>query len=448
MIHNLHELVWGPWLLLLFLGIGLVYTVRSGFFQLRGLPLWWRETIGSIREEKEDENEVTRFQTACTALAATIGTGNIVGVATALTAGGPGAIFWMWVSAVIGMMTAYAETMLGIRYRYRDKKGAWFCGPMVYLERGMKQPRLGMLYSFLCIMVSLGMGSMVQSNSIAETLGYSFGLPAGPVGVILTGIVCLVVLGGISRIALVSERLIPISAGIYMVFSMVVIMSCYDQIPAVFACIFQDAFRPVSALSGAAGFGISKSLQYGMARGVFSNEAGLGSMAVLHGAAEDTTPEKQGMWAMFEVFFDTILICTMTAFVILCMTGGDAAKSGYDGAALTAWCFSKRLGSLGEYIVSLAMLLFAFATIIAWYYLGRQAAAYLAESLKKRNCLFLLQRILRGKVYTILYLGAVFTGCMARLETVWEFSDIWNGLMALPNIAALIFLMKEVAFPE
>lgn len=448
MIHNLHELVWGPWLLILFLGIGLVYTVKSGFFQLRGLPLWWKETIGSIHEEEEGENEVTRFQTACTALAATIGTGNIVGVATALTAGGPGAIFWMWVSAVIGMMTGYAETMLGIRYRYRDKRGAWVCGPMVYLERGMKQPGLGMLYSFLCIMVSLGMGSMVQSNSIAETLNYSFGLPAGPVGVILTGAVCLVVLGGISRIALVSERLIPISAGIYMLFSMVVIMSCYDRIPHVFACILQDAFHPVSALSGAAGFGISKSLQYGMARGVFSNEAGLGSMAVLHGAAEATTPEKQGMWAMFEVFFDTILICTMTALVILCMTGGDAKGSGYDGAALTAWCFSKRLGSLGEYVVSLAMLLFAFATIIAWYYLGRQAAAYLAECLKERNCLSLLQRILRGKVYTFLYLGAVLIGCMARLETVWEFSDIWNGLMALPNIAALIFLMKEVTFPE
>ena len=171
-------------------------------------------------------------------------------------------------------------------------------------------------------------------------------------------------------------------------------------------------------------------------------------MAVLHGAAEDTTPEKQGMWAMFEVFFDTILICTMTAFVILCMTEGDAAGSGYDGAALTAYCFSRRLGALGQFVVSGAMLVFAFATIIAWYYLGRQAAVYLAESLKKRNALSLLQRILRGKVYTFLYLGAVFLGCLAKLETVWELSDIWNGLMAIPNITALIFLMKEVTFPE
>lgn len=449
MIHSIHELVWGPWLLVLFLGIGIIYTVKSGFFQVRKLPYWWKQTIGSIQEEEDgDRGDVTKFQTACTALAATIGTGNIVGVATALTAGGPGAIFWMWVSAVIGMMTGYAETMLGIRYRYRDKKGAWICGPMVYLERGMKLPGLGMLYSFLCIMVSLGMGSMVQSNSIAETLEYTFGIPSVPIGILLTGVVLLVVLGGIGRIAFVSERLIPVSAGIYMLFSMVVIMSCFDMIPYIFQCIFQDAFRPVSVFSGAAGYGISKSLQYGMSRGVFSNEAGLGSMAVLHGAAEDTTPHKQGMWAMFEVFFDTILICTMTAFVILCMTEGDAAGAGYDGAALTAYCFSMRLGVLGEYVVSCAMLVFAFATIIAWYYLGRQAAVYLAERLKERKALHLLQRILRGKVYTFLYLGAVFLGCLAKLETVWEISDIWNGLMAIPNIIALIFLMKEVTFPK
>ena len=398
MIHRIHELVWGPWLLALFLGIGIAYTIKSGFFQIRKLSFWWNQTIGSIREEDREKDSVTKFQTACTALAATIGTGNIVGVATALTAGGPGAIVWMWISAAIGMMTGYAETMLGIRYRYRDENGAWICGPMVYLERGAGLPWLGMAYSFLCIMVSLGMGSMVQSNSIAQTLEYTFRTSAVPVGLFLTGAVFLVIAGGIGRIAFVSERLIPLSSGIYMLFSLVVIMSCYDRIPHIFQCIFQDAFRPAAAFSGTAGYGISRSLQYGVARGVFSNEAGLGSMAVLHGAAEDTTPHKQGMWAMFEVFFDTILICTMTAFVILCMTDGNAAGPGYDGAALTAYCFSERLGGLGEYVVSGAMLVFAFATIIAWYYLGRQAAVYLAENLKKRKVLYFLQRILRGKV--------------------------------------------------
>lgn len=448
MIRMIHELVWGPWMLALFLGVGLLFTVKSGFFQIRRLPYWWKMTIGSIREEElDDKRAVTRFQTACTALAATIGTGNIVGVATALTAGGPGALFWMWVSAAIGMMTGYAETMLGIRYRYRDRSGKWICGPMVYLDRGLHMPRLGMAYSFFCVMVSLGMGSMVQSNSIAETFRYSFGSRPEVVGVLLTGTVFLVVFGGINRIARVSERLVPVSAGVYMVFSMVVIMSCCDQIPAILSDIFREALSPGAAVSGAAGYGIMKSLQYGMSRGVFSNEAGLGSMAVLHGAAEETTPEQQGMWAMFEVFFDTILICTMTAFVILCMTGGDAASSGYDGAALTAYCFSKRLGGLGEYLVSGAMMLFAFATIIAWYYLGRQAAGYLAERLKECGHFPLLWRLLRGRAYTLVYLGAVFIGCVARLETVWEFSDIWNGLMALPNMAALLLLMKEVKFP-
>ena len=449
MIHTIHELVWGPWLLFAFLGIGIFYTLKTRFFQIRKLPYWWKHTIGSIQEESEEKTgEVTKFQTACTALAATIGTGNIVGVATALTAGGPGALFWMWVSAGIGMMTGYAETMLGIRYRYRNGNGQWVCGPMVYLEKGLKLPYLGMLYSFLCIMVSLGMGSMVQSNSIADTLNYAFQMPSLPVGIFLTVLVLVVVIGGIGRIAFVSERLIPLAAGIYMLFSMVIIMSCYDKIPYIFECIFKDAFRPVSLLSGTAGYGISKSLQYGISRGVFSNEAGLGSMAVLHGAAENTTPEEQGMWAMFEVFFDTILICTMTGFVILCMTDGNMAASGYDGAALTAYSFSKRLGGLGKNVVSASMLLFAFATIIAWYYLGRQAAGYLAESLKKRGKLYLVQRILRGKIYTCLYLGAVFVGCLAKLETVWEFSDIWNGLMAIPNIIALIFLMKEVTVPK
>lgn len=448
MIHQIHELVWGPGLLVLFLGIGLIYTLRSGIFQIRGFALWWKKTAGSIGLGHEDKAKgVTRFQTACTALAATIGTGNIVGVATALTAGGPGAIFWMWISALIGMMTGYAETMLGIRYRYRDRSGKWVCGPMVYLEKGLHIPWLGIVYGFFCVMVSLGMGSMVQSNSIAQTMEFSFRLPPMAAAFAVTGLVFLVVMGGIGRIASVSERLVPWSAGIYILFSMIVILSCYDKLPGILALIVKDALRPAPAVWGVAGFGISRSLQYGISRGVFSNEAGLGSMAVLHGAAEETTPQQQGMWAMFEVFFDTVIICTMTALVILCMTGGDPAGSGYDGAALTARCFSLRLGGLGEYLVSGSMLLFAFATIIAWYYLGRQAAGYLWDRLGNGKAGRIIRPLLGQRGYTFLYLSAVFIGCLARLETVWELSDIWNGLMAFPNLAALIFLMKEVTFP-
>lgn len=451
MIHQIHELIWGPWLLFVFLGIGIIYTLKSRFFQIRKFTFWWGETIGNTKEEKrsksKDVHSVSRFQSACTALAATIGTGNIVGVATALTLGGPGSVFWMWVSAFIGMMTGYAETMLGTRYRYRDSEGRWICGPMVYLEKGMKLPWLGMIYSFLCIMVSLGMGSMVQSNSIAETLKFSFSIPPIVTGLVTTGLVMMVVWGGIQRIAHVSERLVPVSAGIYILFSGIVIFSCYDKVPGILMDICKYALLPSSALGGAAGYGISKSVQYGISRGVFSNEAGLGSMAILHGAAENTTPQIQGMWSMFEVFFDTVIICTLTALVILCITDGDVTSVGYTGAALTSYCFSVKLGVLGEYLVAGAMMMFAFATIIAWYYLGRQAAAYLAEKVFHRSGQEFVKQIMVYRIYSFLYLIAVFLGCIARLETVWELSDIWNGLMALPNILALVVLMKEVTFP-
>ncbi len=447
MINQARDFIWGPWMLALFLGMGIFYTVKSGFFQIRGLPVWLKSTIGSLGE-REEGGGITKFQTACTALAATIGTGNIVGVATALTAGGPGAIFWMWISAAIGMMTAYGETALGIRYRYRDENGQWVCGPMVYLERGMKKQWLALAYSLLCVMVSLGMGTMVQSNSIAETMSYSFQVPPGLSAILLTGCVFLVISGGIKRIAGVSERLIPWAAGIYIFFSLTVILSCYDRLPYVLETVFRDAFSLKQAAAGAAGYGISRSMQYGVARGVFSHEAGLGSMAVLHGAAENTTPQQQGMWAMFEVFFDTILICTMTALVILCMTGADPASSGYDGAALTARCFAGRLGGLGEIFVSAMMVLFAFATIIAWYYLGKQAAGHLTDFLKKRGICYGIQVMIGDTGYLFLYLAAVFAGALLRLETVWAFSDIWNGLMALPNLAALMVLSGQVIFPR
>lgn len=444
MIHSIHQLVWGPWLLLLILGIGVFFTVKSCFFQFTGWKIWWRETVGSLGNEKKDvsnPHSVTQFQSACTALAATVGTGNIVGVATALCAGGPGALLWMWISAGIGMMTAYAETVLGIRYRMKRKDGAWISGPMVYLERGLGFYGPAVLYSFFAVMSSLGMGSMVQSNSIAETLRYSFSV--GPVltGIVLTAVILLVVRGGLGRIAKVTERLVPFSAGIYMAVCLIVIFSYYDRIPAVLSMIINSAWRPSSALSGAAGYGFSLAVRYGVSRGVFSNEAGLGSLAVIHAAVEDTTPEKQGMWAMFEVFFDTVISCSLTAFVILCVTGEGAGSLGLDGAALTAYCFSRRLGEWGEYLVSLSMLSFAFATIIAWYYLGRQNLNYLASRTG-------INGNAAGTIYMILYLNAVFIGCVGSLETVWELSDIWNGLMAVPNVVALFLLRKQITFPK
>lgn len=447
MLEQIHTIVWGPGTLLLLLLIGIIYCIRSRFFQLIHCKFWWQQTVGSLfhNQEKVVQNErvVTPFQSACTALAATVGTGNIVGVATALIAGGPGAVFWMWVSALIGMVTAYAETMLGVKYRYKNEKKQWMCGPMIYLEKGLGFPVLGFLYGLFCMMASFGMGSMVQSNSIAATLEYSFSFPVLTVGIVLTILVCMVIKGGINRIAFISERLIPISAGIYILFSAVVIFKCYAYIPHVLQLIFQDAFQPVSAVAGTLGYGISKSMRYGIARGVFSNEAGLGSLAIIHGAAENTTPEQQGMWAVFEVFFDTIVVCTLTALVILCVTNGDIHGAGYDGAALTSFCFSQSLGGIGEYLVSLSMLFFAFGTIIAWFYLGKQAASYIFEKIGLKGVAFSIAE----KGYLVCYLLAVFIGCIGKIETVWQLSDIWNGCMAIPNILALWFLQKEVIWP-
>lgn len=451
-LEQIHQMVWGPWTMVAFLGVGLFFSLKSRLFQLRGFSYWWKATVGSLGKKGGNEEQgkggkkgISQFQSVCTALAATVGTGNIAGVATALTAGGPGALFWMWVSALIGMITAYAETTLGIRYRYRDEDGRYMCGPYVYMERGLGMKGMGIMYGVLCLLASMGMGSMVQSNSAVGTMAYSWHIPELAGGLVLTALIWLVISGGISRIGTVAEKLMPAASGIYIVFSLVVILSCAERLPQVFGAILSGAFTPSAAAGGAAGYGISRSLRYGMARGVFSNEAGLGTLAVLHGEAKDTTPQQQGMWAMFEVFFDTVVLCTLTALVILCMTGSSPETIPYEGAALAAWCFSRRLGIVGEYLVSGSMVVFAFATIMAWFYLGRQAAAYFIG-----GCGFgeNAQRMLAAKVYPLLFIAAVFLGSEARLGLVWLLSDIWNGLMAFPNLTALLFLSREVTLPE
>ncbi len=455
MIHWIHGLVWGPPLLVLLLFTGILETCRSGIFQLRGFFIWWRGTAGSLLGDRtvpgsRGEASVTKLQAACTALAATIGTGNIVGVATALTAGGPGAIFWMWVSALIGMMTAYAETSLGLTYRYRNRKGDWVCGPAVYLRKGLHMPWLGMFYGVLCLLASLGMGSMVQSNAIAQTLQFSMGVPPVLCALAVTGVTMAVICGGIGRIASVTERLIPAAAGIYILFSLMVLTVCWRRIPAVLGEILKCAFLPEAALGGVGGYGISRAFRYGIARGVFSNEAGLGTLAGLHGATEDTTPQEQGIWAMFEVFFDTIVICTLTALVILCVIGGGQglAAARYDGAVLTTYCFREVLGEAGEYLVSVSMVVFAFATMIAWFFLGRQTLETILDHLAGRFPIIRKQKQKVEQIYLMVYGYAVFLGCVSSLTAVWELSDIWNGLMAFPNILALLVLRRQVEFPK
>lgn len=444
-LQLLHEVVWGPWTIFLFLGTGLFFTVKSGGFQIRKLPYWWKKTVGSL-----GNGSVSSFQTSCTALAATIGTGNIVGVATALTAGGPGAVFWLWISALIGMATAYTETSLGQKYRYRRPDGAWQCGPMVSMERGLGCRSMGLIYALFAVLASLGMGSMVQANAVSETLCYEAGMKQEIAALLVTALTAAVVWGGIRRISRMTSWFVPLSAGIYFFFSVWVLVVCRRSIPVVLGQILKEAWTPGAAGGGIAGFLFSRSVRFGLARGVFSNEAGLGTLAVLHGAAEDTTPEEQGMWTMFEVFVDTIVICTLTALVILCverecalMAGGEEVwriAAGLDGAALTSFCFTKILGGFGGFLVSASMAAFAFATIVGWYYIGRQMFSYLAE--------YLCPGANTEYLYTILYLLAVWLGCICRLELVWLVSDLVNGLMAYPNLLTLWLLSGQVQFPK
>ena len=450
MIHWIHTMVWGPGMLVLFLAVGILYTLRLRGFVFWGFPRWWKNTAGSLWKtpEKTGTNEeniqggdaaggMSPFQSACTALAATIGTGNIAGVATALLSGGPGAIFWMWVSAFLGMATAYGETVLGIRYRKRDRSGGWVAGPMLYMERGLGGRWAGLLYAGLCAAASFGMGSMVQANAISETLEFSFSMPPVLIGGLLVLLSGRIMAGGAGAIAGAAEKMVPVSAGIYMAASAAVLFLFRENIPSAFGMIFQDAFSFRSAAGGAVGLLASKSVQYGIARGVFSNEAGLGSLAVLNGAAEGD-PGVQGQWAIFEVFFDTVVSCTLTAVVILCAMGGELPAFSGNGAELTGICFSRGLGNLGGYTVSMCVALFAFATIIAWYYMGRQAASYLGEAVGKDLV----------RIYTAGYLAAVFLGSLGPMELVWEVSDVLNGCMAVPNLAALVLLSGKVGPPE
>lgn len=455
MIHWLHEQVWGPVLLTALLAAGACFTLRSRCFQLRGLPVWWKATAGSLQKREGEEgaagpHSVTRLQSACTALAATIGTGNIAGVATALAAGGPGAIFWMWVSAFFGMAAAYAETSLALGCRYRSRQGRWICGPVVYLSRQLGMPALGILYGGLCLLASLGMGSMVQANAIAQTLRHSAGIPPEAAALTVSALVFATVSGGAARIGKAAERLIPVSAGLYMAFSLTVLVLCRREILPALGEIFVYAWKPEAAAGGAGGYGLALAFRYGLARGVFSNEAGLGTLAGLHGAAQRTTPEEQGMWAMFEVFFDTVVLCTLTALVILCAAGGarGLAASPWDGAVLASECFRQVLGAPGAGLMSAAMVLFAFATMIAWHFLGRQTLEAVWEQLplpaRRRTRL----RRRTGTLYLWLFAAAVFAGSLGSLQEVWELSDVFNGLMAFPNLFALFLLRGQVVFPE
>lgn len=423
------DFVWGPIMLVLLLGTGLYLTIRTGFFSITKLGYTLRNTLFKIfkQDATRGEGEITPFQAVSTALAATVGTGNIAGVATAIASGGPGAVFWMWLSAILGMTTKFAEVVLAVQYREKTEDGRFLGGPMYYLRDGLKSKFLAGLFAILTAFAAFGIGNMVQANSVAASLEVTFKIPKLVTGLVLAGLATLVMIGGLKRIASVTERLVPIMAAIYIAGSLVILIVNITHILPTLKMIFSMAFTTSAAMGGFAGSTMKLAMRQGMARGVFSNEAGLGSAPIAHAAARTDSAVRQGLWGVFEVFMDTIVICTMTALVIL--TSG-VWNNGTSGAALTTEAFNSSLPG-GGYIVSIGIVLFAFSTLIGWSYYGERGAEYLFGP-----------KVI--PVYRIIWIPFVVIGAIGGLELVWDIADTLNGLMAIPNLIGIVALSGTV----
>ena len=429
MIHTLHQIVWGPWLLAAFLAAGAGLSVRFRLFQILHLKGWLSRTAGSLFSGAGGGGHISQFATVCTALAATVGTGNIVGVATAITAGGPGALFWMWVSAFLGMMTAYAEVWLGIRYRFRRGDGRQVNGPMAYMERGAGSRGMAGCYALFCLLSSLGMGSMVQANSISDAFHNAFGLPKLAVGLVTAAVAAFIFLGGVKRIAAVTEKLVPIMALFYIIGCVIILVMNASAIPNAFVQIFTLAFQPQAIAGGVAGVTVQQAMRYGVARGLFSNEAGLGSTPHAHALAKVKQPQDQGALAIIGVFVDTFVILTLTALVLI--TSG-LIPEGMTGTALTQAAFNLTFGSFGKVFIAICMLFFAFSTILGWYFFGQV----------NFNALFGSKYT---KVYSLIVVLFILIGSSLKVDLVWALADFFNGLMAVPNLLALLALSGVVA---
>lgn len=422
-IASISNFVWGLPVLFLLVGTGMILTVRIRGIQFRKLPY----ALNLILSNKKDdaEGDISHFQALMTALAATVGTGNIVGVATAVVLGGPGALVWMWVSALFGMATKYAEALLAVKYRVTDENGQMAGGPMYYLENGLKQKWLGILFAVFAVFASFGIGSGVQTNSISVAMRDAFNIPSAVTAVVIGVLSALVILGGIKSIGRVVAFFVPFMMVFYFAFCLYALITHASEIPAAFSLIFGSAFS-AQAFSGSI---VGAAVRYGVARGVFSNEAGLGSAPIAAAAAKSDYPGRQALISMTQVFLDTIVICSMTGLVLV--IGGDLTGD-KNGAALTAHSFSVLLGPAGRYVVALSLLFFAFSTVLGWSYYGERSIYYLfgKKSILPYRIVFILMAML----------GAAVT----NLDLVWNISDVFNGLMAIPNLIGLIGLSGVV----
>ncbi|WP_347861358.1 sodium:alanine symporter family protein [Salimicrobium sp. PL1-032A] len=417
--------VWGWPLLVLLVGTGVYLTLRLGFLQFRTLPYALKLAFKPSTQQKGEKGDISHYQALTTALAATIGTGNIAGVATAVVLGGPGAVFWMWITAVFGMATKYAEAILAVKYRVENKNGEMSGGPMYYLERGLGQKWLGVLFAFFGAIAAFGIGNMVQANSVSDAMAETFSVPTWITGILLLVFAGLVLLGGIRSIGRVTAFFVPIMAVFYIIGALIIIITNFELVGPAFGTIFTDAFTANAVGGGLLGTAI----RYGVARGVFSNEAGLGSAPIAAAAARTDYPGRQALVSMTQVLIDTIIVCTMTGLTIVM---ADQYGNGADGAALTTESFSLFLGDIGGYIVTIGLIFFAFSTIVGWSYYGEKCFGYLTND--------------RGLgIYKAVFVLFVFIGAVIELSTVWTFADVMNGLMAFPNLIGLLLLSGVVA---
>ncbi len=423
-ISALSDWVWGPPMLTLLVGTGLYLTVLLKGMQFRALPLAFKLIF---RKDHHHEGDITHFAALMTALAATVGIGNIVGVATAITLGGPGAVFWMWMTGLVGMATKYSEAVLALKYREKGPHGMRG-GPMYYLAKGANLPWLGALFAVFTACAAFGIGNLTQANATAKILESTFHISpyiTGGVLMILTG---AVILGGIKSIGRFTSFLVPFMIVGYIGVSLIVLFIHIDQIPHAFSLIFTGAFSPASATGGFAGATIAAAMRYGIARGVFSNESGLGSAPIAAAAARTADPVKQALVSMTQTFIDTLVVCTMTALVILTATSWT---QGINASELTSASMAETLGETGKIIIAISTALFAYSTLIGWNYYGEKAIEYLFGSKSIA-------------IYRVFFTAAVIVGATVSLELVWNFSDLMNGMMAIPNLIGLLILSKVV----
>jgi AGCS family alanine or glycine:cation symporter len=427
-VNWLNGVVWGVPMLVLILGVGIYLTFGLKLLTILKIPfgfkLLWQGRIPG------GDSGISPFNALMTSLAATIGTGNIAGVATAIFLGGPGAVFWMWMTALVGMATKYAEAVLAVKYREKDERGKYVGGPMYYIKNGLgaKWKWLGVLFAFFAGIAGFGIGNMVQANSIANALSTNFAIPEWVTGVVLLVLVGMVLIGGIERISTIAGKLVPFMAIAYIAASTLVLILNVDAIPGAFNLIFTHAFSPAAATGGFAGAAVWAAIRFGVARGVFSNEAGLGSAPIAHAAASTKGPVSQGLVAMLGTFIDTIIVCTFTALAIIA-TG--AWTSGETGAALTSHAFNLALPGFGGYIIAISISVFAFTTILGWSYYCERSLQYL----------FGVKVIMP---FRIVWSGAALVGATLKLGFVWLLADTLNALMAIPNLIALALLSPLV----